>query len=116
MYRESIAEFQEGIQRNGGSMFLGFQGHAFAASGDEASAWSNVRKLEALSKRGYVAPSHLAITYAGLEEKDLAIRALQTAYTDRDSFLVFARILPQFDNLHSDQRFQDLLHRMNFPT
>ena len=116
MYRESIAEFQEGIQRNGGSMFLGFQGHAFAASGDEASAWSNVRKLEALSKERYVAPSHLAITYAGLEEKDLAIRALQTAYTNRDSFLVFARILPQFDNLRSDQRFQDLLHRMNFPS
>ena len=116
MYRESIAEFQEGIQKNGGSMFLGFQSHAFARSGDRSSAWNNVRKLENLSKERYVAPSHLAIAYAGLEEKDLAIQSLQAAYENRDSFLVFTRMLPQFENLRSDSRFQDLLHRMNFPS
>ena len=116
MYRESIAEFQEGIQKNGGSMFLGFQSHAFARSGDRSSAWNNVRKLENLSKERYVAPSHLAIAYAGLEEKNLAIQSLQAAYENRDSFLVFTRMLPQFENLRSDSRFQDLLHRMNFPS
>ena len=116
MYRESIAEFQEGIQKNGGSMFLGFQSHAFARSGDRSSAWNNVRKLETLSKERYVAPSHLAIAYAGLEEKNLAIQSLQAAYENRDSFLVFTRMLPQFENLRSDSRFQDLLHRMNFPS
>jgi DNA-binding winged helix-turn-helix (wHTH) protein len=115
MYRESIGEFQEGIQRNGGSMFLGFQGHAFAAAGEKARAWNNVRKLERLSKERYVASSHLAITLAGLGERDRAIQALQRAYEERDSFLVFARILPQFENLRSDARFQDLLERMNFP-
>lgn len=116
MYRESIAEFQEGIQKNAGSMFLGFQSHAFARSGDRSSAWNNVRKLENMSKERYVAPSHLAIAYAGLEEKNLAIQSLQAAYENRDSFLVFTRMLPQFENLRSDSRFQDLLHRMNFPT
>jgi DNA-binding winged helix-turn-helix (wHTH) protein/tetratricopeptide (TPR) repeat protein len=116
MYHDSIAEFQEGIDRHGGSMFLGFQGHAFACSGDEASARNNVRKLQNLSKEQYVAPSHLAMTFAGLEEKDLAIQSLQRAYENRDSFLVFTRMLPQFDNLRSDSRFQDLLQRMNFPS
>jgi len=114
-YRESIAEFQEGINRHGGSIFLGFQGHAFARSGDKENAWNNIRKLENLSKERYVAPSHFAIAFAGLEEKESAIRALQTAYDNRDSFLVFTRMLPQFDNLRSDSRFQDLLRRMNFP-
>jgi DNA-binding winged helix-turn-helix (wHTH) protein/tetratricopeptide (TPR) repeat protein len=116
MYRESIKEFEEGIQRNGSSIFVGFQGHAFARSGDRASAWNNIRKLQDLSKERYVAPSHLAIVFSGLDEKDLAIQALQTAYENRDSFLVFLRMLPQFDNLRSDARFQDLLHRMNFPS
>jgi len=97
-------------------MFLGFQSHAFARSGDRSSAWNNVRKLENLSKERYVAPSHLAIAYAGLEEKNLAIQSLQAAYENRDSFLVFTRMLPQFENLRSDSRFQDLLHRMNFPS
>jgi len=111
MYRESIAEFQEGINRHGGSMFLGFQGHTFARSGDKASAWNNIHRMEELSKTS----AYLALVYAGLEEKDLAIRSLEVAYEDRDSFLVFARMAPQFDNLRSDSRFQDLLRRMNFP-
>lgn len=113
LYPESIAEFEEGIQKGGGSIFLAFQGHAFAVSGDKASAWNNVRRLQDLSKQRYLAHSHLAVAFAGLGEKDLAIRALQKAYQDRDSFLVFARILPQFDNLRSDARFQDLLSCMN---
>ena len=116
MYPESIAEFQKGIEKNGSSMFYGFQGHAFARSGDSASAWNNIHTLQELSRDRYVAPSHLAITYAGLEEKDLAIQSLHTAYENQDSFLVFSAVLPQFDNLRSDPRFDDLLRRMNFPS
>jgi DNA-binding winged helix-turn-helix (wHTH) protein/tetratricopeptide (TPR) repeat protein len=116
MYRESIAEFQEGINRHGGPMFLGFQGHALARSGDKASAWDNIHRMEELSKTTFVTPAYLALTYAGLEENDLAIRSLQAAYENRDTFLVFTRLLPQFDNLRSDPRFGDLLRRMNFPS
>jgi len=115
MYRESIAEFQEGVDRQGGSLFLGFQGHALARSGDKAGAWNNIRKMEELARITYVTPAHLALTYAGLEEKDLAIGSLQKSYENGDAFLVFTRMLPQFENLHSDARFQELLRRMNFP-
>jgi DNA-binding winged helix-turn-helix (wHTH) protein len=114
MYKEAISEFQEAFDRNGASIFLGFQGHAFARSGDTSSAWRIVQKLEALSNERHVAPSHLAIVYAGLNEKDLAIQSLQAACQNRDSFLVFINMLPQYDNLRSDSRFQDLLRRMNF--
>ena len=116
MYRESIAEFERGIQTNGCSIFIGFQCHALARSGDKENAWKNIRRLENLSKERYVAPSHFAIAFAGLEEKESAIRALQAAYENRDNFLIMAQMIPQFDNLRSDQRFQDLLHRMNFPS
>jgi len=115
MYKESIAEFEEGVKRNGGSMFLGFQGHAFARSGDRTSAWNNVQRMKELSKTHYVTPAHLALTFAGLGENDLVIQALEEAYTNRDSFLVFTKLLPQYESLRSDPRFQDLLHRMNFP-
>lgn len=116
MYRESINEFQEGIDMNGGSMFLGFQSHAYARSGDQAGAWRNIHKLEDLSKERYVAASHLAIAYAGVGEKESALAALEIAYENRDSFLVFAKMMPQFDNLRSDSRFQELLGRINFPS
>jgi DNA-binding winged helix-turn-helix (wHTH) protein/tetratricopeptide (TPR) repeat protein len=116
MYRESIREFQQGIDMNGGSMFLGFQSHAYARSGDQGGAWRNIRKLEDLSKEQYVAASHLAIAYAGVGEKESALSALEAAYENRDSFLVFAKVIPQFDNLRSVARFQELLRRMKFPS
>ena len=96
-------------------MFLGFQTHAYARSGDKAGAWGNVRRLEDLSKERYVAASNLAIAYAGVGEKESALSALETAYENHDSFLVFAKMMPQFDNIRSDPRFRDLLRRMNFP-
>lgn len=96
-------------------MFLGFQSHAYARFGDKAGAWGNIRRLEDLAKERYVAASHLAMAYAGVGEKELALNALEAAYENRDSFLVFAKMMPQFDNLRSVPRFQDLLQRMNFP-
>ena len=115
MYREAIDEFQEGIDRQGGAMFLGFQGYVFARSGDRTNAWNNIQKMNEMSKTTYVAPTYSALIYAGLGEIDLAIQSLYAGYENRDSFLVFARMVPQFDNLRSDSRFQDLLRRMNFP-
>jgi hypothetical protein len=63
--------------------------------------------------QGYVAPIHFAWIYAGLNEVNLAIRWLEKAYEDRNSPLVFIRLISDFDPVRSDPRFADLLKRMN---
>ena len=47
-----------------------------------------------------------------LADKDSAMEWLEKAYEDRDVDLVTVNVEPVFDFLHSDPRFQDLLHRI----
>ena len=53
--------------------------------------------------------------YASLGEKDKAFEWLQKAYDQRDFFIHQMKVEPLLDPLRSDPRFQDLMHRMNFP-
>ena len=44
-----------------------------------------------------------------------ALRWLETGYRERAGLMVCLKTDQRFDELRSDQRFQDLLRRMNFP-
>jgi len=58
----------------------------------------------------------IATVYAGLENKDKAFEYLEKAFQERSSDLsYFLRADLRMDSLRSDRRFQDLMHRMNFP-
>jgi len=63
-----------------------------------------------------VTPFVVARIYAALGKKEEALRWLETGYRARDAWMVFLKTEPQFDDLRSDPRFQDLLRRMNFPS
>jgi serine/threonine protein kinase len=52
--------------------------------------------------------------YAMLGDKDAAFAALNKGFSNRTS-LLFIKIDPAFDNLHSDPRFADLLNRIGLP-
>jgi len=53
--------------------------------------------------------------YAALGEKDEAIRWLEEAFEGRHSLLPWLHVVPQYDPLQTDPRFQDVVRRMNFP-
>lgn len=57
----------------------------------------------------------IARFYAFASERELALNWLERAYLDGDSTMVYLKVDPSFDVLHDDQRFRDLLLRMNFP-
>jgi tetratricopeptide (TPR) repeat protein len=58
----------------------------------------------------------IALLFAFAEEKETALRWLETAVEERDQFLPFARVAPYWDSLRSDPRFQDIVRRMGFPS
>jgi serine/threonine protein kinase/tetratricopeptide (TPR) repeat protein len=89
---------------------------AYALSGQTAEARHGLDELLARSKHGYVVSKYLiAIIYAALGDKDQASAFLDQAYAERSFFLYQLKVDPELDSLRSDQRFQDLLRRMNFP-
>ena len=92
-----------------------FVARASALSGHSSDARSLLAELQRPAKGKYVDPWAVALVYASLDEKDLALKWLEKAYTGRDHDMVFLRIWPQFDSLRSDSRFQQILNRMKFP-
>jgi serine/threonine-protein kinase len=87
--------------------------HALAGRRDEASAI--LTRLEAISRRGYVAPSAFAFVLASLGEKDRAFEWLQRARDAHDNAMAGLGVEPWLEPLHGDPRFEALLRSVNLP-
>jgi Tfp pilus assembly protein PilF len=78
-----------------------------------------VKKVVALeeeqAKRIYIDPGIIAADHALLGEKDQAFAWLEKAYAERSGFLPNIKGVREFDPLHSDPRYADLLKRMGLP-
>ena len=57
----------------------------------------------------------IAAVYVVLGDKEQAFEWLDKAYQDDSAWLVWLKVDPVMDPLHSDARFQKLLRRINFP-
>jgi|SRR5215471_9929429 len=56
----------------------------------------------------------VAITYAGLDDRNQALAWLEKAYEERDQWLCQLKVEPMLDRLRGERRFQNLLARV-FP-
>jgi tetratricopeptide (TPR) repeat protein len=60
-------------------------------------------------------PTALALTFASLGNKEEALECLKAAYDQRDSSLLFVETYPEFNTLHDEPAYRDLLTKMNLP-
>ena len=115
MYEEALAaakrrfevaderEVVEGLER--GYVQAGYPG-AMSLAGENLAARSNLT---------YVPATWIAELYAHAGEKEQALEWLEKAYEERDPAMVGLLVVPRWDGLRDDPRFQDLLRRMNLP-
>ena len=72
-----------------------------------------LQESEQAFKNGSVSPCLIAEAYAaGLGDKERALAWLETAFQQRDPWILHIKVKPEIDILRSDPRFQDLLRRM----
>jgi len=113
LYPKALEEYQRSLVLSGEPEFAAALGRAYTAGG-----WNAVLRkwIEIGQKRGTFDydPVGVAATYAILGEKDNAFLWLSRAYGEHAS-LLFIKGNPDFDSLHSDPRFADLLRRMGLP-
>jgi TolB-like protein/Tfp pilus assembly protein PilF/tRNA A-37 threonylcarbamoyl transferase component Bud32 len=88
---------------------------AQAASGDEPAARLTLVEIEKLSAENYVSPFMQAIVYCWLGDFDRTFELLERAFDERDVWVAWIGIDPQFDSIRGDGRYFDLLRRMNHP-
>ncbi len=91
-------------------------GYGLARAGHETETRALLADWLALSRSRYVPPSMIATIYVGLGEPGEAFSWLEKAYEARDTWMVFLGVMPQWDPLRSDPRFDDLLRRVGLPT
>jgi tetratricopeptide (TPR) repeat protein len=112
-YQPAIEALQKSVQESGDNVMQNAAlAHAYGVAGKKREAQEILTKLIERSKGDYVSPYDLAIVCVGLGDKDQAFQWLEKAYQERAHYLVHIKWEPRFENLHSDQRFQNLLRRI----
>jgi TolB-like protein/DNA-binding winged helix-turn-helix (wHTH) protein/Tfp pilus assembly protein PilF len=84
---------------------------AYARSGIRG-LWLTVLEFVETSEQGNISPYQVASYYSILGKNDQSFEWLKKAYEKRDGRLVAIKTDFDFDNLHSDPRYTELLHRM----
>jgi len=90
----------------------GLLGEGYAAFGDRDRAQAI---LQELMGRSHVSAYFVARIYAALGDKDEALQWLETGYQEHGEWMTLLKVDPRFDDLRSEPRILDLMHRMNFP-
>jgi serine/threonine-protein kinase len=114
MTDEAIAEIRKAVRLSGRSVTMrAALAHACAATGNRREATKILRELMERAQEAHVPSTTIAVVYSGLGDKDKAFEWLERAYNEHDSGLHTLQVHPIFDSLRSDQRFQNLLRRLN---
>jgi TolB-like protein/DNA-binding winged helix-turn-helix (wHTH) protein len=113
LHEQGLAELQTAASLSGDSpLYLAQVAVAHASAGRKTEALQIVAQLQAISSTQYVSPYGLAQIYAALRDKEQTFNWLQIAYDDRAVWMSYLAVDPVFDSLRSDQRFQDVLRRV----
>ncbi len=113
MRAEAARMLEESYRLNPSASARIFLARALALQGRRLEATKLLQEIEQTFKTGYVSPFMIAEAYAaGLDDKERALAWLETAFQQRDPWIIHIKVKPEMDTLRSDPRFQDLLRRM----
>ncbi len=116
MYEEAAASARNAEKLSAGiPEMLSLAGYIYGRAGRRDDARRLLIELRERSKRESIPANLIVSVYAGLGQKDQAFAWLEKAYQEREPGLVMLKVIPPYDPLRDDPRFQSLLRRMNFP-
>jgi TolB-like protein/Flp pilus assembly protein TadD len=113
---DAVAEAQKCFSLPGAELWgRSTLGLVYALAGREGEARKIAGELDSQKTPRNLA-SALPHIYAILGDGERAFHWLEEAYKERVSYLVFIGQAPEFESLHGDPRFEDLLCRIGLPT
>jgi TolB-like protein/Flp pilus assembly protein TadD len=112
-YDQALSEIQKSVQfANRSNASLALLGHVYGRLGRRSEAEAVIRELEKRYTDKFADSRDLAVVYVGLDDKDKAFARLEKAFADHSVFLVFLKLEPLMEPLHSDKRWHDLERRV----
>ncbi len=113
---EALVHFRKAVELAPLASYThGYLGHALGRSGHAQEARALLTERLENAKTNYAPPTDIAAIYVGLGENNEAFSWLEKGYQVRDTWMVFLGMLPQFESLRGDPRFDDLLRRVGLP-
>ncbi|MGH7496001.1 MAG: protein kinase domain-containing protein [bacterium] len=113
---EAVATYQRAIAMGGGNpVSLSLLAHAYAVFGRREEATKILKAFQEPSGQHYVSPTHMALVYLGLGDKDRVFAWLERACAERSNYLIYLNVEPLADSLRDDPRFASLLQRVGLP-
>lgn len=112
-YAAATATFQNAVdlsERN--SVSLSSLGFTYALAGRRSEAEALLQELQDFGKERYLSPAFIAAIHAGLGQKDEAFKWLEEAFRLRSRYLVWLEVAPEYEQLRSDPRYQELIARI----
>jgi len=115
-YDNSIETYYKAFELSDGTVEVGGGlGHALGLAGQYAPAKKMADFYAMKSTDHYLPPVQRSFIHIGIGEYDEAIRLLEQAYEEKSWFLIFMQIEPWLDPIRDDERFDQIMHAMNFP-
>jgi serine/threonine-protein kinase len=115
-YAGATESYTEAVARTGRiSRLLGYMGHCYGRAGRREEAEALLRELQQRTRETYVPPYFLALIFAGLDCRELALDELERALEQGDSMLRDLYVDASFDSLRDEPRFQRLIDRLHLP-
>lgn len=119
MYQEAIVEEMKYLKMMQNDEEADSLQRDFKAYGYQKAKNLHIQRLldtyKSIEGEQYIPPMLFAALYAQLGDKDQAFSWLEKAYQERAPWLTYIKTDPQFDNLHSDPRFNELLKKIGLP-
>jgi len=118
MYPQVIEELKVYGQLSGDrniSVFASAMEQGFRSGGWKVALTKGIEISKAQRKTGYSSACQIADLYADLGDNDQAFQWLNTAYQERDTYLLGLKTDFSLDPLHSDPRFAELVRKVGLP-
>lgn len=114
-YAEAIAPLKESSELSASVHYKAILAYAYAMANRKEEAMSILIELLNRSDSGLVSGFNMAAVYLALGDKEKSLNQLEIGYKQRDVWMKELKAWPWFDKLRNEQRYKDLIKRMNFP-
>ena len=113
MNREAVEALEKSANlSNRSSVSIGMLGSAYAIAGSRGEGQAILKELERRFEEKQSPGIYVAVTAAGLGNKDQAFAWLERDFQSRSAVLPFVTHWTWFDSLRDDQRYRNLVQRM----
>ena len=114
-YPEEVHETDQQLRLEGCVPCADRLARAYARGGYSGWLHEKLKQLNEISKDGDARPFEHAELYAAMGNKDMAMHYLEQGYREHTVQLVRLQVNPAYDDMRTDPRFRDLIHRIGLP-